>query len=84
MSKEPSRRPLLVYIQGTLPSLNPTERLIASYVLDDPERVLSSSIAEMRDGSGASVGSIVGFCRNLGLRGFADDGYVLDSGGPDM
>jgi len=72
MSKEPSRRPLLVYIQGTLPSLNPTERLIASYVLDDPERVLSSSIAEMRDGSGASVGSIVGFCRNLGLRGFAD------------
>jgi DNA-binding MurR/RpiR family transcriptional regulator len=26
----------------------------------------------MRDGSGASVGSIVGFCRSLGLKGFAD------------
>ena len=72
MSEEQSRRPLLVYIQGTLPSLNPTERLIANYVLEDPERVLSSSIAEMRDGSGASVGSIVGFCRSLGLKGFAD------------
>jgi len=72
MSEEQSRRPLLVYIQGTLPSLNPTERLIANYVLKDPERLLSSSIAEMRDGSGASVGSIVGFCRNLGLKGFAD------------
>jgi len=72
MPEEQSRRPLLVYIQGTLPSLNPTERVIASYVLDDPERVLSSSIGEMRDGSGASVGSIVGFCRTLGLKGFAD------------
>jgi DNA-binding MurR/RpiR family transcriptional regulator len=69
---EEAKRPLLVYIKATLPSLNPTERLIADYVLEDPERVLSSSIAEMRDGSGASVGSIVGFCRGLGLKGFAE------------
>src|ERR1700737_696243 len=71
MSNEQTRRPLLVYMQGILPSLNPPERLIADYVLQDPERILSSSIAEMRDGSGASVGSIVGFCRSLGLKGFA-------------
>jgi DNA-binding MurR/RpiR family transcriptional regulator len=67
-----ARQPLLVYLQGILPSLNPTERLIAQFVLGDPERILSSSIAEIRNGSGASVGSIVGFCRNLGLKGFAD------------
>lgn len=72
MSDDEARRPLLVYIQGILPSLNPTERLIAEYVLEDPERVLSSSIAEMRDGSGASVGSIVGFCRGVGVKGFAE------------
>jgi RpiR family transcriptional regulator, carbohydrate utilization regulator len=65
-------RPLLVYVQGLLPSMNPTERLIAEYVLVDPERILSSSIAEVRDGSGASVGSIVAFCRSLGMKGFAD------------
>jgi DNA-binding MurR/RpiR family transcriptional regulator len=70
MNKE-ARKPLLVYIQGILPSLNHTERLIADYVLKDPERTLSSSIIEMRDGSGASVGSIVGFCRRLGQKGFA-------------
>lgn len=72
MSDDDARRPLLVYIQGILPSLNPTERLIAEYVLEDPERILSSSIAEMRDGSGASVGSIVGFCRSVGVKGFAE------------
>src|ERR1700733_3479226 len=71
MKNEEARKPLLVYMQGILPSLNHTERLIAHYVLDDPERALSSSIAEMRDGSGASVGSIVGFCRRLGQKGFA-------------
>jgi DNA-binding MurR/RpiR family transcriptional regulator len=76
MEEEP-RRPLLVYIQGIMPSLNPTERLIAEYVLEDPERILSSSIAEIRDRAGASVGSIVGFCRSVGLKGFADFKIVL-------
>ncbi len=65
------QRPLLIYLQAILPSLNPTERQIADYVLEDPERVLSSSISDMQRGSGASVGSIVGFCRMLGVKGFA-------------
>jgi RpiR family carbohydrate utilization transcriptional regulator len=67
-----AKRHLLVYIQAIHASLNPTERLIADYVVADPERIISSSIAEMREGSGASVGSIVGFCRRLGLKGFAN------------
>jgi DNA-binding MurR/RpiR family transcriptional regulator len=71
-SAGPAKRPLLVYLQGILPSLNPAERLIAEFVMADPERILSSSIAEIRNGSGASVGSIVGFCRTLGLKGFAN------------
>lgn len=66
------KRPVLVYMKGILPTLNPTERLIAGYILADPERMLSSPIADIRSGSGASVGSIVGFCRKLGLKGFAD------------
>jgi RpiR family carbohydrate utilization transcriptional regulator len=65
------QRPLLAYLQSILPSLNPTERQIADYVLEDPERVLSSSIYDMQRGSGASVGSIVRFCRTVGVKGFA-------------
>jgi RpiR family transcriptional regulator, carbohydrate utilization regulator len=71
-SPETSKRPVLVYLQAILPSLNPVERVIAQYLLDDPERTISSSIAELRRGSGASVGSIIGFCRSLGAKGFAD------------
>lgn len=65
-------RPLLVYLQGVLASLKPAERLIAECVLADPERIVTSSIAEIGQVAGASVGSIVGFCRRLGLKGFGD------------
>ncbi len=64
--------PLLVFVRGILDSLNPSERRIADYILEDPERVLYHSIGEMKQRCGASVGSIVGFCRTLGARGFAD------------
>ena len=46
-SPDGQQRPLLVYLQAILPSLNPAERQIADYVLEDPERVLSSSISDM-------------------------------------
>lgn len=67
-----SELPLLAYLKGTLPTLQPTERLIAKCVLADPERIITSRIAEIKQASGASVGSIVAFCRRLGLKGFAD------------
>ena len=72
IQQDSHQRPLLVYIQANLPSLKPTERQIGEYILQDPERVLSSSISEIRRGCGASVGSIVGFCRTLGMKGYAE------------
>jgi RpiR family transcriptional regulator, carbohydrate utilization regulator len=67
-----AKRPILLYLQGILGSLNPTERLIADCVLADPDRFVTSAIADIKKSSGASVGSIVAFCRRLGLKGFAD------------
>lgn len=67
-----SNRAVLAYLKGSLASLNPTDRRIADCVLADPEKVVASSIADIKEASGASVGSIVGFCRRLGLSGFAD------------
>ena len=63
---------LLVYIKAQLPSMNPTDRLIACKVLEDPERVVSSPISKLKQYSGASVGSIVSFCRRMGSKGFSD------------
>ena len=67
-----ARRPLLATIRSQLPTLNPTERLIGESVLGDPEKVLSSSVAELGKSCGASAGAIVNFCQKLGLKGFSD------------
>jgi RpiR family transcriptional regulator, carbohydrate utilization regulator len=64
--------PVLAHLRGVLGSLNPTDRLIADCVLKDSEKVVTSSIAELSQDCGASVGAIVGFCKKLGLSGFSD------------
>lgn len=65
-------RALLGHLKASLASLKPTDRLIAECVLSDPERIVVSPIAEIKERSGASVGSIIGFCHRLGLEGFTD------------
>ena len=62
--------PLLTYLQAMLPSLNATERRIGEYILEHPERVLSSSIEDIQQRCGTSEGSVVRFCRMLGVKGF--------------
>ena len=53
---------------------------MVDYILTDPEGMLSLSISDFRSGCGASVGSIVAFCKNMGLRGFADFKITLAGG----
>jgi DNA-binding MurR/RpiR family transcriptional regulator len=61
---------LMPLIQGMLPSLKRAQRRIAEAVLDDPEQFVSHSISELAADYGVSAGSIVIFCKSLGLRGF--------------
>jgi len=60
-------RPL---IQGMVPTLRRAQKRIAEAVVDDPEQFISHSIAELAELYGVSPGSIVIFCKSLGLRGF--------------
>jgi RpiR family transcriptional regulator, carbohydrate utilization regulator len=75
--KRTAHRPVLVYLQAIQSSLNPTERRIADYIISDPERVISSSISELKTGCKASVGSIVAFCKRLNTSGYADFKLLL-------
>lgn len=67
-----TKRPILSYLRGSLSTFTPTERSIAKHILADPERVVVHSITDFIRMSGVSHGSIVGFCRGLGLKGFAE------------
>jgi RpiR family carbohydrate utilization transcriptional regulator len=61
---------LMPLIQGMLPSLKRAQRRIAEAVQEDPEQFISHSISELAKEYGVSAGSIVIFCKSLGLRGF--------------
>jgi RpiR family carbohydrate utilization transcriptional regulator len=62
--------PLLPYLQGLLPTLKRAQRRIAQAVVDDPERFISRPIYGVATDCGVSAGSIVLFCKSMGLRGF--------------
>ncbi len=51
-------------------SLGPSTRSIASYVLENPGQVVGMSVTELAEATGASDGSVINFCRQLGLSGF--------------
>ncbi|WP_243395812.1 MurR/RpiR family transcriptional regulator [Sphingomonas oleivorans] len=43
---------------------------IADFVLEQPEQVVRMSVTELSEATGASEGSVINFCRSLGLSGF--------------
>jgi DNA-binding MurR/RpiR family transcriptional regulator len=61
---------LLPLIRGLLPTLRRAQRQIADALLRDPEQVISLPISELAKHAGVSAGSIVLFCKALGLKGF--------------
>lgn len=51
-------------------SLGPSTRSIAAFVLENPAQVVGMSVTELAESTGASDGSVINFCRQLGLSGF--------------
>lgn len=43
---------------------------IALFILEQPETVVGMSVTELSDATGVSEGSVINFCRNIGLSGF--------------
>jgi RpiR family carbohydrate utilization transcriptional regulator len=64
-------RPIIALLRAKLDTLKPAERLIGEAVLADPERVITTAISELADRAGTSVGSVIAFCRRMGVDGFA-------------
>jgi DNA-binding MurR/RpiR family transcriptional regulator len=60
----------LTRIRVALPTLPSGARRIADYVLEQPERIVRMSVTELSEATGASEGSVINFCRKLGLSGF--------------
>jgi DNA-binding MurR/RpiR family transcriptional regulator len=63
---------LTAHLRARLPDLTPAGRRIGAFVLDDPRGLIHLTVTDAADRTATSVGSVVRFCQELGLRGFQD------------
>ena len=72
MRKPPPLAPggMLERIAATRSALPPTAGRIADFIRDHAADVVHMSVTEVAEGAGASEGSVVTFCQQLGARGF--------------
>lgn len=61
---------VLTRIRIRLPSLGPSGGAIAQFVLEQPEAIMRMSVTELAEAAGASEGSVINFCQQLGMSGF--------------
>jgi DNA-binding MurR/RpiR family transcriptional regulator len=57
-------------IRSLLPTLGPAAQRIAEFVVDHPDEVVHMSVSEVAERTGSSEGSVVGFCKMVGAKGF--------------
>lgn len=57
-------------LRALRPALSPVAARIAEVLLSAPEEIVHMSVTEVAERAGASEGSVIGLCRQLGLRGF--------------
>lgn len=67
---ERTKQDIPARLRGMCATLPPIARRIAVFILENRADVIHMSITEVAEAAGASEGSIVGLCQQLGLKGF--------------
>ena len=53
-------------------SLPPSEKKVADYVLDNPDKIIYLSVSELADDVDVSDSTIIRFCKNVGFKGYQE------------
>ena len=78
--KQPPSPPLagvLIRLEILKPSLPPTARRIAEFLIEHAVDVVNMSVTEVAERTDSSEGSVVGLCQQLGARGFQPVKFAL-------
>ena len=67
-------REVLNLIHAKMDAFTKSERFLAEYIINFPEKIGYISIAKLAEASGVSVATIVRFCNKLGYNGYAELG----------
>ena len=68
----PPKAGCLIRMRSAMESLKPSERVIAEFILKDPERVVQMSISELARDVGVGESTVMRFCRALAYKGYQE------------
>lgn len=63
---------VLVRLKDNKTEMNPAEKNVADYILNDPSRASSMSIHELASRSFVSTSAVIRMCRDIGYEGYRD------------
>jgi DNA-binding MurR/RpiR family transcriptional regulator len=63
---------VLTRLRGLKPTLVPSKRRVAAYILRDPARVARQTITELADAAQTSETTVLRLCQELGVRGYRE------------
>ncbi|WP_028936371.1 MurR/RpiR family transcriptional regulator [Pseudonocardia spinosispora] len=72
VSPEPTPGSVVAHIRAGMPALTARGRRIAQAILDNPLDVIHLTVTDLATATDTSVATVVRFCQDIGLRGFAD------------
>lgn len=73
MAANESTTPAVVLkIQELIPTLSKSEQLVANYIIQHPDQVITLSVAALADAAGVSDPTVVRACKRLGFIGYQD------------
>jgi RpiR family carbohydrate utilization transcriptional regulator len=68
---------MIAEINRVLPSLSPSEKQVAEWVVAHPRAAIQATLAHVATACGTSEPTVIRFCRSIGLKGFRDLGIRL-------
>lgn len=70
MTNSNNRPALVLKIENSIPSLSKSEKVVANYIIENPEQVVYLSVAALADICGVSDPTVVRMCQKLGFTGY--------------
>ncbi|WP_411348918.1 MurR/RpiR family transcriptional regulator [Paenibacillus sp. WLX2291] len=62
----------LVRLREIIHTITPSERKVASFILEQPQRLVGMSVAQLAEQSGGSQAAVIRLCKSAGFKGYQE------------
>lgn len=69
---QPGDPTITAQLRARMQGLTPSLQRIGRVILDQPTEIIHMTVSDLADHTGTSVATVVRFCQDIGLKGFAD------------